>query len=86
MYIMANICNLMNKTSLSEEFNELLFDIASMNNLFILASIMHSAQIALDKNQIDIAKSLLKEQDLMQCFQNCFGKILLEFNGTWKKV
>jgi len=68
---LANICHRMNKTNLSEEFNELLFEIASKNNLtrYIGQYYGRSAQIALDKNQIGIAKSfLLKEQDL--CYKN----------------
>lgn len=89
---LANISHLMCNPQQSEKFNELVLEIASGNNLtrYLGQYYGRAAQIALDRNQIDVAKSFLhKEQEL--CYKNellydamfselFLAKILLEEN------
>ena len=67
----ANIFHLLRNPLKSEEFNELVLQVARENNLprYIGQYYGRAAQIALDKNQLDVAKSFLtKEQEL--CYSN----------------
>lgn len=69
----ANIYHQLHDPQKSEEFNELVLEIAKENNLprYIAQYYGRAAQIALDRNQTDLAKSFLKkEQEL--CYDNEF--------------
>ena len=69
----ANIFHLLRDPQKSEEFNELVLEVAKENDLprYIGQYYGRAAQIAVDKNQLDVAKSLLKkEQEL--CYSNEF--------------
>ncbi len=68
---LANISHLMLDNQQSERYNELVLDVATQNNLprYIGQYYSRAAQIALDRNMVDVAKLYLeKEQDL--CYKN----------------
>ncbi len=67
----SNLFHLLRDPLKSEEFNELVLEVAKENDLprYIGQYYGRAAQIALDRNQLDVAKSfLIKEQGL--CYSN----------------